>query len=463
MQQGTANQKKAKAEMFFQRAQKVAKSENFDYAIELYLEGLRCDPEALTEGHLPLHDLALVRQARGGKKPGMVERLKKMRAKTPLEKMLNAEYLFSKDPDNVSHAINMMTAAAEGQYKKTARWIADLVFQANNAADKSSVSTYKQLKDSYKSIGEYDRALAACQRAAQLKPTDSALQDEYKLLSAELTVQKGKYDEEGDFRKSINDAEAQALLRAKEEGTKSQKYRMTAIESARKAYEEDPDLPKNIINLAKELSDTDTEEQENEAIELLETKYREKSVFNYKEQAGQTRIKQLKRKLRTAKQRLKKNPKDAQTRQKAIQLSKRLKQTELEHYKLCVENYPTETSYKYEYGVRLIQNKRYDDAIPLLQEASREPRRKVAAMNKIGLCFLMKKWYPDAIDIFQQAIEAHQIDDDALGKELRYNLARAHEDHGQTDQAVDIYRKIAQMDFAYKDVRKRLDQLRKSK
>ena len=47
----------AKARAFFEKAQKIAESNNFDYAIEMYLDGLRHAPDALEEGHLPLCEL----------------------------------------------------------------------------------------------------------------------------------------------------------------------------------------------------------------------------------------------------------------------------------------------------------------------------------------------------------------------------------------------------------------------
>ncbi|MHC4287937.1 MAG: hypothetical protein ACYSSJ_06520, partial [Planctomycetota bacterium] len=62
----------SKARAFFERAEEVASTENFDYAIELYLDGLRLSPDALEDGHAPLRQLGLIRQGRGGKKPSMV-------------------------------------------------------------------------------------------------------------------------------------------------------------------------------------------------------------------------------------------------------------------------------------------------------------------------------------------------------------------------------------------------------
>ena len=95
------NQGLAKARAFFEKARAVAAANNIDYAIDMYLQGLRHSPDALEAGHLPLCELALQRLGKGGKKPSMVERMKGLRGRTPLEQMLNAEALFSKDPEHL--------------------------------------------------------------------------------------------------------------------------------------------------------------------------------------------------------------------------------------------------------------------------------------------------------------------------------------------------------------------------
>jgi tetratricopeptide (TPR) repeat protein len=126
-----------------------------------------------------------------------------------------------------------------------------------------------------------------------------------------------------------------------------------------------------------------------------------------------------------------------------------------------VENYPTNLQVKYEYANALLENKQCDDAIPLFQEAQRDPRHKIAAMDRIGLCFYLKGWYTDAIDVFNQAVEAYELQDDDMAKDLRYNLGRSLEANGEEEKALEIYRKIAQLDFGYKDIRQRVDSLRK--
>lgn len=458
-----ADQLLTKAGAFFERARKAAEADNFDYAIDMYLEGLHCAPDALREGHLALCELALRRQEKGGKGPSMVEKVKRLRrGKTALERMLDAEYLFAKDPAHLPYAEAILKAAIAGGYRKTAGWIANYLFQETNASKKPSLHTYLLLKDSYASLGEFDKAIVACQRAMKLKPEDKEIADEFKRLSAELTVSSGKYDQDGDFRKSIKNREKQEKLQAQESFIKSENYLRSAVEEARAALAKDPNLPKNIFNLADALSDSQSDEAENEAIKLLEDAYEARMDFSFKERAGDVRIKQLKRKLREARKALEANSGDAQAKAEAEKLSARLQKAELEHYRLCVENYPTDLRAKYEYGIRLAREKKYDDAIPLFQEAQRDPRHKIAAMNRTGLCFFMKGWFADAVDIFQRAIDSYEIKDDDVAKELRYNLARSYQENGNAEKAMELYRKIAQLDFAYKDIREQINKLRGS-
>jgi tetratricopeptide (TPR) repeat protein len=454
------NRALAKAASFFEKAAKVAKTNNFDYAIELYLEGLRYAPDALKEGHLPLCELALQRQGKGGKKPSMMERVKHLRGKTPLEQMLNAEYLFARDPEHLPYAEAMLKAAVAGNYTKTASWLANLIFQTNNSAKNPSANTYILLKDAYKDLGQFDKAIAACQRAARLRPEDGELADEFKNLSAELAMVRGKYDSEGDFRESIKDRENQEKLHAQAGVVKTEDYRHKAVEDARRKIAQNPDQPANIFELAEALSDLETDQAENDAIALLENTYKNRSDFTFKRRAGLLRIKQLRRKIRQSKDALEANPNDVQAKTALEDLSAKLNNIELEHYKLCTKNYPTDLGAKFEYAVRLARNKQYNEAIPLFQEAQKDPRRKIAAMSQTGFCFFMKGWLSDAIDVFTKAIDSYEIKDDAVGKELRYNLARAYEQQGDIQKALEIYRKIAQSDFAYKDVSQRVDKLR---
>lgn len=448
-----------KARAFFERAEEVAATDNFDYAIEMYIEGLRMCPDALEDGHAPLRKLALIRQGKGGKKPSWMDKAKHRGGKSPLDEMLNASYLMAKDPDNLDHAEALLKACVAGSYTRTAEWIAQKLFDANRSADKPSLATYMLLKDSYTSLGLYKEAVAACQSALDIRPNDAPLRDELRDLTAQMTVKRGKYDEAGDFRKAIKDKEMQDKLHAQESLVKTEDYRVKAVVDAKANLERSPS-PTNAMKLADALFDMDKDTEFNEALNLLEQWYQKENDFAFKRKQGELGIKRLRSKINRAKSDLKAGADSEKVKKDLTNFVSELEKVELEHYKACSGHYPTDLKLKYEYGRCLMREKKYDDAIVLFQEAQRDPRHRVAAMDKTGLCFLLKGWFSDAIDIFEQAFAACEVKDSPIGKELRYNLARSHEANGDEDKALEIYRKLAQLDFGYKDVRQRVDKLR---
>ena len=453
---------KRRARDFFSRAAEVAYTLNYDYAIELYLDGLSAWPDTLEEGHHKLRDIALRRQASGGKKSGFGDssKYKKPSSKSPKDLMLKAEYLLSKDPGNVGHMQDLVKAAVAGDYRVTANWMADLLFDHNLQSEKPSASTFVFLRDCYIKIENFGRALQACQSAFQLKPNDTALEAAVRDLSAQSTMQHGKYDGGGDFRGSIKDREGQEKLQSQGKVVRSGSVQAGAIAEARREYEAAPTVPGKINNLVTALCAAEQLEQETEAIEILEKAFAESGQFRYRQRIGDIRIKRWQRKVRDYRDKLKADPEDQSSKQKLAAAIAKSLEVELKHYQLCCENYPTDMRMKFEYGKRLLLAKQYDDAIPVLQEARSDPRHRIAAIGCIGQCFFRKEWYPDAVETFQQALEAVENKESGIAKELLYNLGRAYEADGNTDEALSAFRRVAQLDYNYSDVRKRVDALR---
>ena len=347
-----------------------------------------------------LRELSLIRQHEGGKKPSMLERMRFSGGKTSLDQLLNAEYLMAKDPENLSYIESMLKAAVARGYTQTVKWLADLLFAANSTSGNPSAILIYCSRTHIQRLVRGKGRLQPASLPSRLRPDDDELADEAKRLSAEMTVSRGKYDQEGDFRKSIKNREKQEELQSQQGVVKTKDYRVLAVEAAKKDIS---DRTRNrriaIFALVGALADMRTDEAEEEAIKLLEDAYRKGQDFTFKEKAGLVRIGQIKRKIRDADEAMDANPEDSMAKSKHAGLFGQLNKAEMEHYGLCVKNYPTDLQAKYEYGLRLVDNKRYDEAIPLLQEAQKDPRHKIAAMNKIGLCFFMKGWFTDAEEI----------------------------------------------------------------
>ena len=451
----------AKARAFFTRAEEVAATDNFDYAIDLYLEGLRLSPDALEDGHAPLRRLALIRQGKGGKKPSMMDQLKHLSGKIPLNHLLNAEYLLAKDPDNLGYAEKMLKACVTVGCRRTAEWIAQLIFDANRAGAKPSFSTYVLLKECYSRLGLYTQAVNACQTALELKPEDDALQNELRDLSANMTMEKGKYGKAADFRESIRDREYQDRLQSQENVVRSENVKQRSLAEARRQYQQAPTSTTNILQLAETLADMATEPAYTEATALLNQSYEKTKDFTFLRKLLELEIKGLRTHIRRLQESLHGKPDEAQAAQELAHLISQLDHKELDYYRQCVDNYPTDLRFKYEYGRCLIKAKQFDQAIPLFQDSRNDPRLRTASTNKMGLCFLLKGWFEDAVDIFTEALGECTTQDSSLAKDIRYNLARAYESSNQTAKALEIYRKLAQTDFSHKDVSQRIDKLRK--
>jgi tetratricopeptide (TPR) repeat protein len=449
----------------FQKAQGLVQKKNYDYAIQWYLNGLEHWPEAVEEGHQPCRAAALFR---GGAKIGFTDSMKyKTSGKDAKKAMLNAEYLLSKDPRNVGYMEAMFKNAARANYDKTTMWIGEILGEAAAHEAKPSLNRFKLMRDTYEQLADrlestdiktaiaaMERAVEAMSRVRNLKPNDGALANELRDLAGKLTILKGKYSSAESFRDSVRDTESQQDLHDKDRLFQSDERLDSLIEKARAEYEENPETPGKVNALVDLLVRREHDAQEDEAIEILKKAYEATGQYRFKLRADDIRMKQLNRQARKVLA--------AGDQEKARKHLKEQLRFELKVFKERVKQYPTDMRLRYQYGVRLFKAKRFDDAIPILQEARNEPHTRIQCNLYIGRCFFEKGFYTQAADIFRDTISQHETSDDELGKDLHYWLARSLEADKQIPDALKIYGQIIQWDYNYRkgDVRNRIKRLK---
>jgi TolA-binding protein len=86
-------------------------------------------------------------------------------------------------------------------------------------------------------------------------------------------------------------------------------------------------------------------------------------------------------------------------------------------------------------------------------------KRRLQAMMYLGRAFAKKGWHRQAADTYTKALESEPSEDRA--KELHYLLGNAMEAMGEDAGAMEQYSHVAQMDFTFRDVRDRIEALRK--
>ncbi|MHC4717233.1 MAG: tetratricopeptide repeat protein [Planctomycetota bacterium] len=440
-----------KGKAFFKRAEEVAATGNWDFAIQMYVDGIRREPDNIERGHQPLREVSLKRKAQGGKPAGMLEKRKYPATKDAVESLANTEFVLAKDPGNVANMVAVFRAARTFENHDLINWIGDILLAAMREAKKPNKQVCKMLAKAWGDIGENAKALDVVDTARAAHANDPELEDMAGKFAALAALDKGKYEES--FTKSIDNLDDQLKHTRKDQLVHDRDYVQREIDQARAEYEESPTVPGKVNALVDALLKVEEEGHENEAIDVLKKAYEESGSYRYKVSLDDIRIRQFRRRA--------KKVRDGGDKQAASEMARKLLAFEMKMYTERAKNYPTDLSIKFELGRRQLLAGKIDDAIGSLQEAQRDPKRRLTAVTLLGRAFAMKDWHTEAVETFERALSQDLTESRA--KEVHYHLAGSLEAMGEIDKALEHLSRVAQIDYNYLDVRDRIEALRKKR
>jgi tetratricopeptide (TPR) repeat protein len=449
-----------KAQVFFDRGTTVANTGNFDYAIEMYMSGLTIDPDSV-DAHQNLWDIALKRKASGGKSAGFMESMKLKRpTKDDKQNMLNSEKLLAYDPSNTDAMVGVLQNALRGGFYDTVMWMGPILQKANADSPKPDVNKFIILRDAYKGLKQWKLATDACHYAAMLRPDDMDLQNELKNLGAMDTMAAGNYGTSKSFRDSVKDAEGQTKRMIEDKDIRTLDQLSVLIADAEQDWKSDPDDPGKIMKFVDILVKTEQPDFENRAIDLLQGAYERTRQFRFRQNIGKIRMAQMNRMERSLRQAANANPNDADAKQAWSQFLQEKTNEELKEYELWADNYPTDSGFRYQVGIRLYQLQRFDEAIPILQQVRTDPKLRVDATIVLGRAFLDAGYADEAVDTLAAVINDYVNKGDRKSIDMTYWYGRALEQKNETPAAIKAYSQVTQWDFNYKDVQSRIKKLR---
>lgn len=466
----TSEQDMAKARKWFVRGAQLADTKNLrdlEFAIKCFIDGLQFWPEAVDEAHQPLRGASAARAVLGGKKPGFAEGMKfSMTGKDAKKAMLNAEWLLAHDPYNQTYMEGILKNANRLRCEETLRWIGPIYLNAIEKEKKPIPKKFALLREIYEEAGErhaargdgrravecFEAAAEALYRQKLADPRNRDLDNELRDLSTKLTIIKGRYDKSNTFQASIRDVDKQQALIREERRVKGDEDLSDLIRRAESELADNPENSAKVRRLVDLLCARDDERDERRAINLLVEKFKKLGDYNFKAWAEDIRIKQLKRAVRDAR--------DSGDRDAAKARNVELLSFEIKALRDRIKQYPTDNRLKFELASRLFAARQFDEAIPYFQTARADGKVRVQADLFLGRCFFEKGFGAQAIGTLGRAVESYEIPDDQNGKELRYWLARSYELEKNPVQARETYGQILQLDYQFRDVRDRLEQLR---
>ncbi len=455
-----ADRKKAK--VFFDKGIAVAGTGQYDFAIEMFLSGLLLDPDAV-EAHQTLRDISLKRKASGGKSIGFMEGMKLKRGtKDDKQNLINNEKLLASDPGSTDYMVGVLQNALRGGYWDTVLWIGPILQKANADSPKPDASKFIVLKDAYKKLRNWKLATDACHYAAMLRPDDMDLQKELKDLGAMHTMDKGNYGTARSFRDSVKDMSSQSKLMIEDKDVRTMDQLSSLIADSEAQWKAEPHDPGKLMKYVETLMKTEQLEYENKAIDLLQEAYDRTKQFRFRQNIGKIRMAQMNRQERSLRQAVQANKDDPQALQDYSQYVQEKLQEEQTEYQLWVENYPTEPNYRYQVGIRLYQLKKYNEAIPVLQQVRQDPKYRTDASVVLARAFLEAGFADEAVDTLAVVVSEYVHKGDAKSIDMTYWYARGLEQKGDIPAAIKQLSQVAQWNFNFKDTQARIKKLRDS-
>lgn len=460
--QDVPEEQRKKAKVFFERGAQVARAGQWDYAVEMYIQGLTLDPESV-EAHQQLRDISLRRKASGGKKMGMFEAMKfGTGGKDHKQNFLNAERQIAFEPGDTSLMVTMMENAYKAGAFETTLWIAKhLVHALDDAGQKSGdFSKYMKVRDAYRNLRRPSEAVEVSARLLKIRPDDPDLKDAHRALAAEEAMFKGKYQTAGSFRDSMRDKEGQQKLIESEKDIGNVDYLEKMVLDAEAQLAADPNEQGKMAKVIDAMRKIGTPDAEQRAMLRAGEFFDQTRAFRFKMTAYDIRLRQLDAEDRVLRAELAKTPTDVEKRQAYLDWYAQRAEEELGIFTDVAAQYPTETKWKFQMAERMVRLKRFIDAIPIYQEAVNDPKLRSEAKLKLGQAFLEAEFYDEAADTLKELMEHYEIQGDATAKEIYYWHGRANEAKNSVPEALKSYSQVMKWEFTYRDVQKRIKELR---
>jgi tetratricopeptide (TPR) repeat protein len=444
--------------MLYTRGADALARENFDYAIDLFLQVLAREP-AVFECRKALRT-AQLKKAAGGS--GFFKRMAgkaslgpligrgQMALRTnPAEALTLAEQILSNDPSSSAGHRLAVEAAHALQLPRTAVMSLEMMFRYAPTDRNLGI----QLAKGFAEIGEVGRGVNILSELYRLYPNDTDLAQTLKNLSARETMTEGGYEELSDGTGSYRD-----ILKDKEEAVslEQQNRQMRDEDTAGRLIKEYEarlqNEPRN-LKLLRDLAELYTEKKDfDRALEY----YSRLKASDIGSDAGVSRAISDLVARRIDHQISLLDPGEPDYPERLAQL-----QLEKETYLLTeaqkrAEQFPTDLQIRYELGVLYFHAGKIGEAIQEFQKAQNNPHRKVASLNYLAQCFAKRRMFDLAARTLQNAIKEKLVFDDEK-KELVYNLGTVLESMGKKEEAIEQLKLIYELDIGYKDVAAKVD------
>lgn len=462
----------------FERANQVAASGNFDYAVQLLLACTRLDPKNFTfRQTLRRYQKAKYKNNLRGSRLAFLTtvrlrtRLKSAKRSREYARVLEyGEQLLSKNPWDLGAQMDMAEAADALGLIDHAVFILDQARQK----DPNDATLNRALARLFEKRGNFAQAIHLWQLVKEADPKDVEAQHKAKDLAASETIARGRYESGSGEKPALGNGPPR---------TAAGKSTITVSDSkAGGATAEPPDRVSR--EAAPILARLDTNPTDAHLYLQLAAVYRrgnqpERARAALEQGLGPTGndfrlqlelmemdLDIYRRNLAIAEKRLaaaeggEEDPRHTVDDLRRIRnkLAREIGSREIELLRVRADRFPNELGHRLELGTRLAEADKLDEAIVELQQARREPRLLWKAALHLGLAFQKKNNWRLAQRNFEEALAQVPPTEEDGRKEILFQLAVGSAAAGELQRAVDLGHDLANIDFGFRDIGKLLDE-----
>jgi tetratricopeptide (TPR) repeat protein len=364
--------------------------------------------------------------------------------KDPKGALEEAEKGLAQDPNNTQALRLAGTAATALGLKDTAVFYLEEV----RAIEPENLENLMALGEAQLDANHPKEAVKTAEAMLEIMPGHGDAQALIRRAMVAITMDKGKWEDKGDFRQKLANAEEAASLEQSKRTVNDADTLTIMANQLKERIEKDPEnmnLYRDLIAHLKQMQKFD------DALEWIR-KARAQPLGR-----ADTTLEKLEADLTIALMRAK-----IEKLEEAVKTDPSLQpELDVEHKKALdfrlnqskslVEKYPNDYSFRYEYGSLLFEVGQMDLAIRELQVARRNPKVSHLAMLFLGRAYKTKRIYDLAEEQLEQAKKEMPLMND-LKKEIIYELGQIYNLHGKKEKAIDEFKTIYANDIDYRDV-----------
>ncbi|MFO0951068.1 MAG: tetratricopeptide repeat protein [Isosphaeraceae bacterium] len=457
----SAGPKNPKARTFFQYGNDAANKANIDYAIQMYQEACKIEPDnLLCRASLRLierrkfnNDHAKVGRLVGARLQPIRLRAHAAKSKGQWAHVLEVcEEAFVHNPWDVSTARTAAEAAEQLGYKELAQWLIDSVTTVAN-----DVEFFKYAAHVHELNAAWAKAIACWERVKKLHPEDEDANRQINALSASATIMRSglnqsvaKHGTPGGSSGPGGDASASEVDELRQP-------QLSPEERWMKEIQENPTLVGPYLHFAEHLKMRGKlDDAEKLLARGLKANPDEPSLMLV---YAEVQVGRLQRAIASWEKKCRERPDDAESKSKLEQLQTMLVDYETKELRRRIQLQPGDLGLQFELGMRLARAGHHRDAIAAFQQARSSPPHRVQALHQAGLSFEAEGQLKLAERSYQEALKSADPEDLKTLNDLHYRLGRVCESMGNNAAAEEHYNEVAANDYGYLDVAQRLRSL----